>query len=447
MKFAHIALMLGLLHCASHNPPKATSAAGGLASASSGVGPSTRSRAIKVVDYQTSQPVPGRHAISNDINGALVAEGDTDPDGIVTLAEPPGGSISLLWSLTSTSQGQLTIDRQIDTLVDPPDTVVTVPIFVAAVTSQPPNEPMNQLNVSVSSAPPATASVLLSVSCGSTSTLSPYSPGAAQSYSQYKGCPGSHSFAVVAIAFNSANDIVATGSVSNLLLQPGATISIAIPLSPASGNAFDATVSNVPPEATRAGISLHGARDDGTEFVAYADQLTLPIGPTLTMHVGTPTNFSTRWDVLFGVERGSLAGAERRLPLDHFPAAASFDLNDLANLVTPSRDLSDLVHPSISWALGPGPTGTGIKVIQPWALLGPVNVTWTALTSSAETQVRLPTLPVAYQNWLLVPGAGVRDTYLRHSQVPGSDFGAWMSAALRTIPVGEDARYATIPSN
>jgi hypothetical protein len=142
-----------------------------------------------------------------------------------------------------------------------------------------------------------------------------------------------------------------------------------------------------------------------------------------------------------------LAGAERRVQLDQFPAAVSFDVNDLAGVVTPSRDLSDFAHPSISWAFGPGPTGDGIEVGQPWRLVGSNNVTWTALMSSAETQVRLPALPAAYASWLLVPGSGVQDTYLRHSRIPGSGFGTWVTSQIRTIAANEDARYATIPSN
>ena len=127
MKFTYLVLVTGLMHCACHSAPKATSASSGATSSTSastsGAGGAGRSRAINMVDYQTNAPVPGQRAISNDAAGALVAEGDTGADGMVRLTEMPGGSISLLWSVTSTPQQLLTVDHAIDTIVDPPDAV------------------------------------------------------------------------------------------------------------------------------------------------------------------------------------------------------------------------------------------------------------------------------------------------------------------------------------
>ncbi|MFO0548739.1 MAG: hypothetical protein U0271_10145 [Polyangiaceae bacterium] len=314
---------------------------------------------VDTCDGNTSEPVTGIDWVANDATGKLVDHVVT-ADSPVTIAAPPGGTISMLRRDT-TSDGAAYHSVRSYRVVEG----LTALHGIAQYDPPPANSPMSVVHLDVT-VPPDLVGVVMMLSCGASTSVA-NSTGIID-VAGFAGCAGRSTFMALALGFDPNGKIVSYDYVGDVPFVPGgeATVSFDMDRTTFGEIAYDLT--NIPSSAVVGGVFANLFATE--QLAAYSDDFENfggLVGASYSGVFRVPTELPGRLTAYVTVtEPSDAAGRCRTSSLEQF---------DLDPAETLSWDVAGKLGPM---------TLTGPDDAPTWSVEGAAG-SWMLLNISANT--------------------------------------------------------------
>lgn len=303
---------------------------------------------VKVLDPESNKPKPDVAVVVNDPRGAVTQIVRTDEQGMAAVSVPPGGG------MVSTFQTDGSTFAYVDTIVDPPAGMM---IPFASYSSLPAENLPTTLQVTLKGLPAGTAAVIYAGSCNSSGSIP-----ANQATLRLEPC-GAALIDLLLVAQNSQGDSLGWAALLALPAAPGQTLMKNVSVDRLDFAQTTLEITGVPP-GDFAQLRLEPAGALRTRlwhaplaFVSAGDsingqyqaKLSLPRGLSQDGFV-TTVGYSFRqpddWRYSF------FGSVNRSQEVKELPSQTSFAAAAIPQVRVTKPDLSDALHPRVSWEGG-----------------------------------------------------------------------------------------------
>jgi hypothetical protein len=330
-------------------------------------------------------PASGIKVVVNDEFGAVVLVTETGSDGRAEVPAPPAGSVSVF----STVETAL----HVHTIVDPPPSL-TIPVIIERPAGAMPET--TQYQVVIVAEPPGTDRVYVWSTCDT--AWSDMLVDNAQ-------CLDAPTIDFLAVAYDAEENAIGWGILEDQATGSGGDpIFVPLDVTQTAFHTLDAAITGTLPATSYAGVTV------SADFSVEA-MLTLPspiAPPPLTAMLRVPAvpgmgyrvhEFAWSWPDA----SGPLSQIERERHHAVVPASSTFAVSSMAPLTVNPLDLTDPVHPELTWSVAGGERGDQGTLTLIWGS-GIVTVTYEAVFApDRTTRFRVPDIPAELSSYAPSP--------------------------------------------
>ncbi|MEO7327482.1 MAG: hypothetical protein ABI193_02815 [Minicystis sp.] len=354
--------------------------AGGAGGAPSG------SSTVLVVD-QDHHPVANADLVVNDALGAVVAAVKSGADGTAALVVPEGGSVSALWA-------QPYFTSVVSFVAPPPGASITLGVEVFPLAPPPPDLP-TEFHVVVGS-PNGVTTFACSSTCGEGSGTK-----AGQSCTLNNlGCSSAATEDILVVAYQDQK-AVAWGAVLGIPTNPGGKVNVNVSTTQII-LPTPVEISGIPDGATGAGVVAKAFASPRVGFAATANAIP-PASSLFSGALAVPAGLAGGYELTDSVVTllpGMTAVVQRVRRYASLPAQTNFDASTMARVSISPLDLSDLLHPVLSWTASEGLEGDAGRVTLAWHTETTTSHYVVYLPPGHERTFRVPDVPPALEAFM-----------------------------------------------
>ena len=359
-------------------------AAGGSGGAAGGSGGPSAHVTVLVYRFDGS-PAADEPVVVNDATGAIVATTQTGADGTAQAEVPAGGLVALY----PTGQYE---SHTMQAVVDPPDGST---IHLIAWGGSPFTIPASTTFHVTATGYPAETATLEMRDCMAVTTT-PVTGAVTEADVQDANClyPSN---TVLVIARDAAQSALTWGVADGVPESPGNVVPLSITVADPAFMTFSETIAPIDPNASDARAWLTGG--GGAAPVYMLTMAAAPPAPTESWSSTFPDGgFGFQLEEMVTYDEGASARHAHRLQYGMpLPPSSTFDPTTLAPVYLDPVDVSDPLHPVVTWSVDPGSSGDAVKVT-----FGRGNVSLRyEITSAAggPSSLRLPDVPASLPDY------------------------------------------------
>ena len=322
--------------------------------------------------------------VVNDASGAIVSMTQTALDGKVGVDVPIGGMVAVYPSQSGD-------EHHMQAVVDPPDGSTVH--FLSYGGKPKANDPKTTFHVTTTGYPAATTTLAIR-DCNDGVDV-PVSPGGTTLVDiTDAGCFGAPKNRIMVVASDASKAAIAWGVASDLPESPGNVVPVAISVDQLAFKTFTDTIA--PIDASATGATLWMTVADSEPIELWTMQSNMAPSPSASWSFTLPDFPLGMWvaeSVAFQVG-AHVHAAGRQQIYPSLPASTIFNPTALATLDLDPLDLSDPLHPRLTWTAGAGPVGDALFV-SIYAGGGKDAIFDVTAPSGGAALFRLPDVPAA----------------------------------------------------